>query len=154
MLVGFTVTGHKELDAKFGRAPINLQRGIARKAAREAARPIQKTAQQLVPVDERQLWKTIKIRAIKRTRKNARLGIVGVNVITDKKILEQIHRDRTDRVFNPHWAEFGVPGHLSWGVPDPLPEQPYMRPAADQNKSKVANIFKAQISALVAKLVK
>ena len=150
MITGFILSGDKELMRRFAAAPPKVQNGIARKVAREAARPVQATAQQLVPVDERELYKTIKIRALKRSRKNK--GIVGVRVTTDKKILEQIHRDHTDRVFNPHWAEYGVPGHLSWGVPDPLPEQPFMRPAADNNKTTVATIFANGLRRLVSML--
>lgn len=145
------LSGDKELQRRFRNAPPKLQNGIGRKAAREAARPVLKTAQQLVPVDERELWKVLKIRALPRSRKNR--GVVGVRVTTDKKMLEQIHQDRTTKVFNPHWAEYGVPEHMNWGKEiNPLPEQPFMRPAADNNKVTVRNIFEKIIRQLVGQL--
>lgn len=142
-MLSLTVTGDRELQRALDAFIPRLQRKIVRRSARAAARPVLATAKALVPKDERQLERTLKIRALPRSRKNR--DVIGVRVTTDRKALEQIHRE-TPGVFNPHWAEFGAPGHMLFGHTI-LPQQaePFMRPAADQNRGNVASVFAAHL---------
>lgn len=142
-MLSLTVTGDRELQQALDAFIPRLQRKIVRRSARAAARPVLDTARALVPKDERQLERTLKIRALPRSRKNR--DVIGVQVRTDRKALEQIHAE-TPGVFNPHWAEYGAPGHMLWGqVVLPQQATPFMRPAADQNKAKVAGVFQTQL---------
>lgn len=138
------VTGIEELDRKFANLPLTLQKKIERKALRKAAKPLLDEMKRLVPKDEGELATTISVRAMKRSRKNKHS--VGVKVGTDPKKLAQIHKDNPGQVFNPHWIEFGAPGHVS----GPLPPQPYARPARDSQQTKVIEIFRQEVTPLVA----
>ncbi len=136
------VTGIKEVDAAFAQLEPKLQRKIQRKALRQAARPILDDAKSRVSHLAERLERTLKLRALKTGRRS---GIVGVRVATT--ITEY-----TDEggVFNPHWVEFGIPGHQWWGRPGvPLEARPFLRPAMDAQKNTVLAIFKSTVTRLV-----
>lgn len=137
------VTGIEALDRKFANLPPTLQKKIERKALRKAAKPLLDEMRRLVPKDKGELATTLTMRAMKRSRKNK--GQVGIRVLTDPKKLAQIHKDNPGQIFNPHWIEFGAPGHVS----GPLPPQPYARPARDSQESRVIDLFRSEVTPLV-----
>lgn len=72
----FKVKGVDELVKKFGRLRGPTLRKVYRKAMRAAARPVLSTAKQIVRVASGKLRRTLKIRALKRSRK-----LIGVAIV-------------------------------------------------------------------------
>lgn len=127
------VTGIPELDAKLRSLEPKLAKKIYRRSVRKAAKPVLDTARSLAPVESGDLKRSLKIRAMKRSRRNKH--IVGVQVVTGK---EWFKGDQ----FYAAFIEFGAPGHKFFGKGDaPLEPKPFMRPAHDANGSKVAEVF-------------
>lgn len=140
------VTGHKEIDAALAVMPERLQKSIVRKSIRQAVKPALALAKKKIPDETGQFKTTLKIRALPRLKVNR--NVVGVRIITDEEILWHIH-PRIRSVFNAVWAEMGVPGHLSWGTPDPLPARPWFRPAMHQARPIVLAAFEAEMRSLL-----
>lgn len=68
------LTGVPELDRRMKSLGLKLGKKIVRKAARRAIKPVQSAAQRRAPKDTGALRKSIKIRAMKRSRSN--FGVV------------------------------------------------------------------------------
>lgn len=131
------VTGIPELDAKLRTIEQRLAKKIYRRSVRKAAKPVLDTARSLAPVESGDLKRSLKIRAMKRSRRNKHQ--VGVQVVTGK---EWFKGDQ----FYAAFIEFGAPGHKFFGKGEaPLEPKPFLRPAADANKSKVADVFRAEM---------
>jgi len=146
--VKITIIGDQALQAKLATMEERFQKKLLRKGLRAAAKPVLASAKRLIPKDERKAEKSLKINARKRSRRYKHS--VGVKVWTNPKWLKKII-DESGGMFNPHWIEFGAPGHKSWGKAIvSLPPQPFMRPALDQNKSTVASILAAEVRRLIA----
>lgn len=147
MNVKIVVTGVKALDDTLRRIPPALNRSIARTAARRAAKPLLEIAKQRIPQDSGKFRTTLKIHGLPRLKVNR--NVVGVRVITDEPTLWGIH-PRIRSVFNAVWAEFGVPGHLAWGSPNPLPARPWMRPSMHAARPLVMAAWVAEMRSLLS----
>lgn len=130
------IAGDKEVLAALKKADRELNSKL-RSSVRRAAKPMLDMAKQLVPRDTGQLASTLKIRALKRSRRNK--NIVGVRVITDPALLQQIVREDPSQVHNPLWHEVGTRDQ---------PATPFMRPAMHSTAAAV----QAAIAADVAKM--
>lgn len=124
--INFTVTGVAALDRKFRDLPKKLQNKILRDEIKAAAGPMHATAKALAPVDEGNLQRAIKIRAMKRKR-----GFVGRSIIVDPKRLAPDQAEGMRKYVAGLFAEYGTQ-HAE--------EHPYMRPAyeakADSTKAQ------------------
>ena len=136
------ITGDKKVDFLLASMPHNLERKLIRSSMRKAAKPLRKQMKKNIPKDTTQAESTIVTRAMKRSRIrfNKLHGKIGIRVRTDPKLLAQIHQ-RIPTIFNPHWLEYGVPGHVS----GPLPAQPWARPAAHSVRPIVVAIFVREV---------
>lgn len=75
------IQGDKQLIRKFNELPVKVEKTIARKATREAGRPMLAEAKRNAPVATGKLRKSLKLRALRRSRK----GRVGVTVGTSNR---------------------------------------------------------------------
>ena len=146
------ITGDKELNKQLRDFGPKVTNRLARKALRKVAAPVKKAVQLNVPKDEGDLRKAIGIKARKRTEKAALMGTIGIQVLTLKKKLKDIEDSRNAKgnrsIFNPHWIEFGAPGHTHYGKGNaPLPPRPFMRPALDQSSHVVRRLWIQEIKA-------
>ena len=71
-----SLSGDKKLDRALKAMGPKLTKKILRKAVRRAAKPVLTTARARVPIDEGDLKRSLKIRAMKRSRRNRfRVGL-------------------------------------------------------------------------------
>lgn len=122
--------GADELKRALLELPRVVARKVVRQAAREAGRPIEAQAKREAPDDTGTLKRSIKLRAIKRTRK-----LIGVTIRTGTP------------------TELGNPvaryaGAQEYGAPlRNMPAQPYLRPALFENDTKALGILSRVIGA-------
>jgi HK97 gp10 family phage protein len=116
-----------------------LQRRIATKAVRAAARPVLAKARALCPVGTTgDLKKSLKIKAIPAKNRRSRKHTVGVGV----RAGDEPYKGKT---FYGSFIEFGAPGHRLWGgAVFPLKPKPFMRPAMDTSKRMVYSVFRVE----------
>lgn len=126
-----SVLGSTELERQFKKLASSEQRKVARRALRKAARPIQAAAKSLAPKDLGNMARTIKIRAVRRSRKH-----VGVIVRTGT-------RDDLGISDDNKWY---YPAHVELGTQH-LPARPFMRPALDHNRDRSIAILRREIAA-------
>lgn len=131
----FTLSGDNDLDAIFKNLEPKVQKKVLRPALRAAAKIIQTEAKARAPVKSGALRDSIKVRAGARTRK----GIVRVNV-------EMGEGNFKGETFYGAFLEYGAPGHKLFGRPNPLPPQPFMRPAFDRKKDEAREVAQQQIA--------
>ncbi len=129
-----TLTGDKALDRRLKKMEPKLAKSLQRKAVRKAAKPVLETAKDEVPKDTRDLERSLKIRALKRSRRNR--GVVGVRVVTGDQFF-------TGDTFYGGFLEYGTQDIIPFG---------FMRAANDQNRDTVRNIFKSELRTLVNQL--
>ncbi|MEX1040191.1 MAG: HK97-gp10 family putative phage morphogenesis protein [Pirellulaceae bacterium] len=110
------VTGDKEIDAILTGLPARIQKAAMRKTMRPAMKIIEKEAKRLAPVETGDLKKSIKVKAMKRSRKH-----IGIHVIVSDGFF------KGDQ-FYAAFHEFGTKRQDA---------EPFMRPAFD-NKGKEA----------------
>lgn len=123
------VTGVKELDALLRQLPDNLGKKLLRTSLRKAAKPVYEIIRNEAPKDEGDYYKTIRIGAAKRSRKNKHRMVIQVR--TDVKRLEEI-AEQQGQVFNPHWLEYGT---------EDTGQRPHFRIGVDRGASLVRNVF-------------
>lgn len=128
-MISIEVLGDKALQRKLRALPIAMEKKIVRKALREAGRPILASAKALVPVRTGALKKSLRLRALKRSR-----GSFGVQVRTGTR--EELGIPADAPYYYPMAVEVGT-GHA--------PAHPYMRPALKSNEGKSIRIAAAEI---------
>lgn len=138
----FVVTGIPQLDVAMAKFEPKLRKKIERKAIRAAGKPVlteaKKNARQISPSIARLL-------TLRAAKKQSKKNIVGVRIATTRTATTD-----TGGVLNPHWFEFGAPGHLAWGKGEaPLPERPFVRPAIETSRPKVRGVFRERLRQLV-----
>jgi HK97 gp10 family phage protein len=112
-----------------------LKAKIGRKAARKVAKEtVYKTAREKVPVKSGDLKKSIKVRALKRSRKNKHK--VGARVVTGPGFFK---------------GEQYYGGFVEYGTRR-MAAQPFMRPAAIENRKRVPRMLRAEIKKLLRAL--
>lgn len=115
------IRGAEELAAALQELGKAMEKKILRSAMRQAATIILEDAKRRAPVLTGQLRKSLRIRAIKRTRK----GQVGVVISTSKGFFKGDD-------FYGGFHEFGT---------KKMPARPFIRPAFEANKSKAITII-------------
>ena len=126
------VTGIKEVDAKLAKLPYTIQKKLIRKAMRKAAKPVVATARQLAPKDTGRLSRSIKVKALKRSRKTQH--IVGVRIVTGKDLFK---------------GEYYYGGFIEYGTRY-QPARSFLRRAAHQNEDVVLGVFRGVMKKIVA----
>ena len=132
----FKLTGVKELDNALRQFEPKLVKKIARKVVRKAAKPVQESAQRRVRVKTGRLKRSIKVRALKRSRKNKHR--VGVRVITGEGFFQ-------GSTFYGGFIEYGTKN---------MRKKPFMRPAMDENHETVRRVFQSEIAALIPQVAR
>ncbi len=142
MTIKIDIVGAKEIEAALRElGDPKTMRAAMRDALRDAAKPMVDLAQSLVPVDQGDLKRSIKIRSLTRAREGVAVGI-GIDqneqpatLITRKTKSNGgkggIYRDPGVAGVGPI-TEFGRPGQ---------PARPFMRPAFDAEGEKTINRF-------------
>ena len=125
------VTGARETIAALGLMETALEKKVLRTAMREAARPILEHAKAHAPVRTGLARRSLKIRAIKRTRK----GNVGV-------VVQTRDGDFKGDAFYVSFYEYGS-SHQ--------PARPFMRGAFDTQKGQALLIAQREIDAGIQK---
>lgn len=137
--VEFEIKGFDELARKLRRLSSTKAKAIFRTAMREAAKTVVlPAAQRAVPFDTGNLLNAIEIKAIKRSRKRQ-----GVNV----RIRER------SRMLLPITGSGYYPTHIEWGTKK-MKAQPFLRPAAEDNRSFAIGVASARIRAGINQLVR
>ena len=140
------ITGDKAVDRRLKKFTLKLQKKIFRKVVRKAAEPVLATARANVPVDSGDLKKSLKVRAMKRSRRNK--NRVGVQVGTGEKFFlgDQFYAGFIELGWHT-----GKRRSLKRTKVEP---KPFLRPAHDQNKSTVRAIFQTDMKAQVEQAAK
>lgn len=151
------ITGVKELMEKLDQFEPKLRKKILRKTLRKAAKPVLATARRYVPVDTAALKKSLKVRALKRSRRHKHR--VGIAVMTSEgwfkgdeyygAFVEFGHRvgKRTRKVERLRRSRFAIARALA-GLADSRPRvepKKYMHPAYELNKVTVMQVFREEL---------
>ena len=140
--------GGKELDRKLKALPRKVAKKILRQALRAGAKIILAQAKANAPVATGQLKKSLKVRAMKRTRK----GTVGFKVQTKAG-------DFKGDEFYGSFLEYGFrrgkrPGKGAEYTREIVPAQPFMRPAFDSKKDEAVAVISKELSAKIVTAAK
>lgn len=144
MAVAFRITGSKELERAFRQFEPKLQKKIARATLTKAAKPLLAAAK--ANITSTRLRKTLVIKKQKLNKLSRHRS--GVVVTTDYERVRKIQslEGETGGPFNPHWFEYGVPGHMSWSKSStPIQARPFMRPAVISSSSQVQAILASEM---------
>lgn len=139
--VTIDLSGDAALLAELSALPGKLQRKAFRTASRRAGKIYAEAAKARAPVDTGQLRRSIKVRALKRSR-----TAVGVTVGTSKK-------DYTGDQFYAAFIEYGHKlGKRKRGGNagdsdnrKQVPAKPFMRPAFDASAAQLQQVFISEI---------
>jgi len=138
--VDISLIGNKQMQRKLRRLGKLIQKKIVKKALREGARPVLKSAQANAPVDTGLLKRSLKLRVLKTKRGG---DVFGVGVMTGSR--DQLDIAPDDPYYSPTAVEFGH---------GEVPAQPFMRPAMDMNRQRSADIIADVIKAEIKKAVR
>lgn len=129
--------GAKEMEAAFARLETNVQRAIFRRVMRGILRKIVATARSLVPVLTGRLKRSLKVRALKRSRTR-----FGVQIFTDapyafavetgRRVSKRGSRALTERGRLRAEAKGIAEGHANVMI-----ARPYLRPAWDLHRPEM-----------------
>ena len=143
----FRILGVDELVAKLRKLRGPAMKKVYRKAMREAARPVLATAKQIVPIDTSRLQKSLKIRAIRRTRK-----LIGVKIGPGSRsqlgIIGKTKKGKQKKGFYPTHIELGFKRGTT-----KFPGNRYLRDALLLEKTDAMRIIDARITAGIKKIV-
>ncbi len=119
------ITGDDEVDFKLAGMLSRVQTKLVRKATREIAKPVRDSAKAWAPYETGELAGSIKVRALKRSRKNK--DSVGARVITSD----------TDSLFSGEtyygaFQEFGT---------EHMEANPFLLPAMLENERSAKSMF-------------
>jgi HK97 gp10 family phage protein len=142
----FPIEGAKQLDKKLIALGPRIAKKVVRQAIRPAAKGIQRTAQANAPVDTGALKKSIKVRALKRSRTR-----IGITVATNSS--DNLFKGKE---FYGGLLEFGFrrgkrtnaikqaqkKGKVLESDNRPLvPPRPFMKPAFDSNRDRAGQMI-------------
>jgi len=82
--IQMTVTGIKEVDAKFNKMQHKMRVSIGKKALRQAAKVELELAKSMVPVDSGKLRKSLSVNSMKVSRAARKKGIFGFKIAPRK----------------------------------------------------------------------
>jgi len=124
---GVEVAGLKELQVKLRTMPTRIANQLQRTAVRKAAHVVANKAKELVPVKTGALRKSIKVKALKRSRRNR--GRVGARVVTGKDLFK-------GDTYYGGMVEFGTKR---------MRARPFLRSAAQYTQDEVSGVFRAAL---------
>jgi len=134
--IQYDLIGDKRILRMFEKLAARAQKKVYRQAARKAAKPILQTAKAKVPVDSGKLKKSLKIKAIKRSRTQ-----VGVVVVTGTR--QQLGIDSSEKGY--------YPAHLELGHKDrsgkQIPARPFLRNSLKSHRGRSNRIFRNEMIA-------
>ena len=128
-----SVTGLKELDRKMRALEPAMQKKIIRKAARRAAKPVLDRARAFAPRRSGALERSLKIRALRRSRRRT---AIGVQVSTDKGWF------KGDEFYGA-FVELGTK-HIE--------AKKYLRDARDQSRGAVKEVWIKELRQILSEL--
>lgn len=146
----FKITGVDELVKKLRMLRGPAMKKVYRQAMRAAARPVLATAKQIVPIASGKLQKSLKIRALRRSRK-----LIGVQITPGTRSELGI----SGKGFYPTHIELGFKrGGLSKfpgrkGGITKFPGNRYLRDALLLERTDAMQIINARITAGITKIV-
>lgn len=150
----FKLEGVEELIKKLRTLRGAQMRKVYRQAMRAAARPVLATAKQIVPIGTSRLQRSLKIRALKRSKK-----LLGVQITPGTR--EQLGIPGSAKGFYPTHIELGYKrgfkkssrsvGRISRVK---FPGNRFLRDAVLLERSSAIRIINARIKAGIAKAVK
>jgi hypothetical protein len=144
------VTGYAQLDAKLRTLPNKLQGKFVRGALRKGAKRVQRDAKQIIrgeAYNEGVLHRSLKIKALKRSRKRA-----GVSVFIDREKLFAAYQAKYGH--EPHPAKgrsdpFYYPAVIEFGSDTKEPIKPLRRGLYDHAK-ELRVLFEADVKQFIA----
>lgn len=89
--ISMTVTGIKEVDAKFNKMQHKMKISIGKKALRQAAKVELQYAKSLVPVGTGKLKKSLSVASVRVSRNARRAGIFKFKIAPRKSRREEVH---------------------------------------------------------------
>lgn len=140
----FKIQGVGKLILKLRRLRGTAMRKVYRQAMREAARPVLATAKQIVPIDTGRLQKSLKIRALRRSRK-----LLGVQIAPGSR--GELGISAGAKGFYPTHIELGFKGK---GGKTKFPGNRFLRDALLLEKTDAIRIINARITAGIEKAIK
>ena len=142
----FQIKGVDEMIAKLRQLRGPAMKKVYRKAMREAARPVLATAKQIVPIATSKLQRSLKIRALRRSRK-----LIGVQVTPGTRAELGLSGD-AETGFYPSQIELGFKSR--GGGTTKFPGNRFLRDALLLEKTDAMRIIDAQISAGIEKAIR
>lgn len=128
-----SITGVAELDAKLATMTERHQNKLIRRAARVIAKDVRDSAQDHAPVQYGTLEDSIRVRAMRRSRKNK--DVVGLRVITSDS--DSLFAGET---FYGGFQEYGTK-HMT--------ANPFLLPAMLENEGTAVNRFRTEMTAIL-----
>lgn len=139
----FKLLGVDELVEKLKMLRGPAMKKVYRQAMREAARPVLSTAKQIVRIDSGRLQKSLKIRALRRSRK-----LIGVQITPGSR--GELGIPGKSKGFYPTHIELGFKRK---GGKTKFPGNRYLRDALLLEKTDAMRIINARITAGINKIV-
>ena len=130
--IDISLLGGKELQETFRELPLRLQKSIVRKANTKAMRPIFNAVKRRVPVLSGRLLRGIKVRGIKRTRRNRAIGRI---LLLPPR--EALNIPPGDKFYYPAVQEYVPTNSESIG---------FLRKGFDEAESQAAQIMDVEIT--------
>lgn len=130
------LTGDKKLERIFKTLPKKLQNKIIRDALKVPAKAIQQSAKALVPVDEGELKRAIRVRAMRRRR-----GFIGRSVIVDAKRVNRAGDESSGKRVAGAFQEYGFTTRSG----EKVAADPFLVPAFKQHEPNIRTRVTAQI---------
>lgn len=131
--VKYALTGKPRLDKALKMLTFAQAKGAIRTAARAAMKPMQRAVKDNAPVESGNLRRSIKVRALPRSRKR-----IGISVATNKR----------DPAFNGK-SFYGGPTEHGWKVggknPRKIAPQHVFKRASESTKRTTMRIFRQEI---------
>ena len=138
----FQITGVEELDAKLAGMDNTLKKKALRKGSRAGAKIVQQDAIKLVPHDTGELERSLKVRAMKRTRSKRNRDRVGHSVITGNEAAGASNFLRGDY----HYGLYQEFGWIHYKDKQFKEGSPFLRPALWGNQHQVKTAFIKAVS--------
>lgn len=128
------LTGVKQLDEVLKNMPRSMQNKALRRGTREATKVVLRDARRLAPRDSGALERSLKVRALKRSRRNK--SRVGASVVTDGA-----HKLFSGEQFYGAFVELGTAK---------MDADPFLRPALWSNKDSIRRAYIVAIKRWIA----
>ncbi len=141
-VIDFKLLGIKELEAKFRKLPLRLQKKILRPSLRAGGKSVQQAVKAAVPKDTGRLRRGIQLKAMKRSR--SRMG-----VFVSTKGREFFGIDADSKWYYPAIIEYGYVRH---GIT--YPARSYLRSTVERLRPTVLKRLGADIRSKLTAVAK